>query len=143
MEIIFKDGKKIEFKQFGNIWLAESVIWEDTDIRGSIDKLRKLKVKVNKWFNKNAPKEIRDRFKVRLPLWNEIEPLPFKDRLAYKEGRTDQLTDYFLGDEDHTHPIRCGVARSLNYYGWFYYQEGYEWAVTGTVRLCLEEKHAD
>lgn len=141
MEIIFKDGHKIEFKQFGNIWLAESVIWEETALNyGSLKELRKVKVETNKWFRKNAPEEIRKKYNARLPLLEEIIFLPFKDQLAYKEGRTDQVADYFVGDENGPVALRCGVAHSLGSRGRFYYREGFDWAITSAVRLCLEEK---
>ena len=142
MEIIFKDGHKIEFRKRGEIWLTKNVIWEDTDIRGSIDKLRELKAKIADWFEDNAPAEIFDRFEARLPLSNEIDLLAPKDQLAYKEGSTDQVADYFLGNEENSYPIICLVADSYANYGWRR-KTGLGWSYKGAVRLCLEEKHAN
>ena len=139
MKIKFKDGKEIEFRKFGNIWFADSVILENTKLNGSLDELRFLKVKINKWFEENAPREIRGKYKVSLPLWEEIRPLTFKDQLAYREGKTTQAANYFLGDEDRLHPILCGVGVSTDDCGWFCCVDGYAWSRPGAFRLCLEE----
>lgn len=140
MSINFKDGHKISFSRFGKIWLAESVIWEGTELHGSLDELRELKAKITQWFEENAPAEIEDRFTARLPMWAEIKALPFKDQLAYKEGRTDQIAEYFLGDEDDTRPVSCDVGVSYHNFGWFYCVAHLDWSVPRAVRLCLEEK---
>ena len=142
MIIKFKDGHKIEFKKYGNIWLADSVIWEDTKLNGSLDKLRKLKVKVSQWFNENAPDGILEKYNARLPLFNEVDNLPLKDRFAYKEGRPYQIADYFLGDEEPVRPVYSGVGDCDIYTGTFYRGggEGRSYSYIGAVRLCLEEK---
>lgn len=140
MKIKFKDGHEIEFKKFGNIWLAESVIMEGVGVCASHDDLRILKAHVAQWFKKNAPKEIREKYKASLPLSDEIDHLPLKDQLAYREGKTDEITDYFLGDETVPFPVRCRMR-----YGnddksdYFYCLTGYSWADPSAVRLCLEE----
>ena len=141
MVIKFKDGHEIEFRQYGNIWLAESVIWEDTALHnGSLKELRKLKAEIHKWFRKNAPEEIRGKYNARLPMRKEIESLPFKEQLAYKDGRNDLIADYFIGDEDGPVAFRCGAARFVGHFGWFSYRKCYDWAITSAVCLCLEEK---
>lgn len=140
MEIIFKDGHKIEFRKRGEIWLPKNVIWEETDLGGSLDALRELKAKIADWFEDNAPAEIFDRFKARLPLSEEIDLLAPKDKLAYKEGSTDQVVDYFLGNEENSSPIICLVANSYVNYGWCRRSTGFGWSCKGAVRLCLEEK---
>ena len=143
MVIKFKDGKEIEFKQFGKIWLAESAICEKTQLNGSLDKLHELKAKITQWFEENAPEEIRERYNARLPLWGEISTLPFKDQIVYREGKIDQIAEYFLGDdEEDTYPIYCAVGISF-VYGWFYCYTGSDWSSALAVRLCLEEKHAN
>ena len=143
MEIIFKDGNKIEFKKYGNIWLANNVIWEGTELYGSLDELRELKAKINQWFEENAPEEIRERYNVRPPLWVEISTLPFKDQVAFREGKIDQIAEYFLGDEDDTRPVSCDVGVSYRNFGWFYCVAHLDWSVPRAIRLCLEEKHAN
>lgn len=140
MIIKFKDGRKIEFKRFGEIWFAESAIWEGTELHGSLDELRELKTKIAGWFAENAPEEIRRKYNARLPLWSEVKPLPFKDQITYREGRTDKIVDYFLGDEDHTRPVSSTVGLSEDYFGWFYRFSNYDWSDTFAIRLCLEEK---
>lgn len=140
MSINFKDGHKIKFSRYGKIWLAESVIWEKTKLNGSLDKLRELKAKITQWFEENAPEEIKDRFTARLPLWAEINKLPLKDQIAYREGKTNQIADYFLGDENHTRPVNCYVGCSIGHFGGVYCDADYDWSYTSAVRLCLEER---
>lgn len=140
MKIKFRDGREIEFKKYGKIWLAESVIWEGTELHGSLDELRELKTKISRWFAENAPEKIHDRFKARLPLWSEIKALPFKDQIAYREGGTDKIVDYFLGDADHAHPVSGTVHLFEDYFGWFYHFTIYDWSDTFAIRLCLEER---
>lgn len=139
MVIKFKDGKEIEFKRFGNILLAESVIWEGTQLHGSLDKLRALKAKIAQWFDYNAPKKIREKYKARLPLWEEVRTLPLKDQLAYREGRDDQIADYFLGDEDNIHPAICPLAYFDNGYDSYYCYDDIGLSHSIAIRLCLEE----
>lgn len=139
MNVKFKDGKKIKFQKFGKIWLADSVILEETKLNGSVTELRELKAKVAEWFKENAPEDIREKYNVRFPLWKEFKALPFKDRFAYKEGRTDKIAEYFLGDEDNTYPVYCFVGGS-NRFGWFCCYADLGWSYKYAVRLCLEEK---
>lgn len=138
MKIKFKNGKEIEFKQFGEVWLAESVIWEKTELHSSLVALRKLKAKVTRWFEENAPEEILTKYKVRLPLWEEIKPLPFKDQVAYKEGRTDQVADYLLGDEDCSYPLYCSHFAGSGRCGFYRDPDNYP-NISYAIRLCLEE----
>lgn len=140
MQFQFLDGHLITFEKFGKIWLAESVIWEETSLTSSLGDLRDLKARVADWFKKCAPKEISDNFSARLPLWEEIKKLPFKDRIACREGRNDQIADYFLGDEDYDRPVSCSVAGSNDYFGALYCKTYRDWQSTGAVRLCLEER---
>lgn len=142
MKIKFKDRKEIEFKKFGNMLLAESVIWEDTDLHGSLEELRKLKARVNAWFKRNAPKEICEKYKVRLPLWKEIKLLQFKDQIAYMEGETNQIINYFLGDEDGSFPIYYSIGYMTRNNGRYMSVCYSDWGVNGSqgVRLLLEEK---
>lgn len=145
MKIKFKDGHEIEFKRFGKIWLAESVIWGDTNLY-SLGELLELKKKIKRWFKENAPKEISDKFNARLPLWKEIHPLPFKDQVAYREGKTDQIADYFLGDEGDIYPYCCYVGNSNKVCRLFYsgasddWDSSDDWDASDAIRLCLEEK---
>lgn len=139
MEIIFKDGHEIEFKQYGNIWLAESVIWRNNDLM--VGQLYKLKAEVAQWFEENAPRKATNKFKARLPLWDEIKRLPFKDQIAYAEYTKNEIVDYLIGDSDDIFPLYCHVGCSLD--GSFYCYTGGDWEITYSVRLCLEEKHAN
>ena len=143
MIIKFKDGQEIEFKQFGKIWLAESVIWEYMLLYSS-DGLRQVKAKVAQWFAENAPKELSDRFEARLPLWREIKHLPFKDQIAYREGKTEAIAEYCLGDEigheNGSPAVFRYVGYSLSFYGWCYCGQDYIWNYHHAVRLCFEEK---
>ena len=136
MIIKFKGGNKIEFKQFGDIWLAESVIWRSTELQ--VKNLYEVKAKVAEWFEKNAPKEAINKFKARLPLWKEIKDLPFKDQVAYEERNKSEITDYLLGDRDEIFPLYCHVGSSFD--GSFYCYTGGDWDISFAVRLCLEEK---
>lgn len=140
MKIKFKDGHEIEFEQSGKILLAESVIWEGTELHGSMDELRELKTKITGWFAENAPDEIREKYNARLPLQEEIQPLSFAEQLAYKEGKTDETADYFIGDEDCAYPARCSVGTSLDEYSWVYFYATRDWSGAGAIRLCLEER---
>lgn len=140
MIIKFRNGHKVKFKKFGKIWLADSVISEETELHGSLDDLRVLKAIVAEWFDKNAPKEIADKFTARLPMWREIKNLPFKDQIAYREDKTDQIADYFLGDEYYNRPVSCSAGGSNDYFGALYCKTYRDWQSTGAVRLCLEEK---
>ena len=124
MKIKFKDGKEIEFKQFEKIWLAESVIWEKTELHRSLKELRELKAEIAQWFAENAPEELKDKF---------------EDKITYREGRTYQVTNYFLGDEDRDAPIHCRIGISDGDCCSGYYS-GYAWDDSNAVRLCLEEK---
>ena len=136
MIIKFKDGHKIEFKKFGNIWLAESVIWRNNDLL--VEQLYKLEAKVAQWFEENAPRKATNKFKARLPLWAEIKHLPFKDQVAYAEYAKNEIVDYLLGDNGYGFPLYCHVGRSLD--GSVYCYTGGDWDVTYSVRLCLEGK---
>ena len=141
MNVKFKDGKEIKFKKFGEIWLAESVIWEDTALHGSVTELRELKARVAEWFKENAPEEIREEYNARLPFWGEIKALPFKDQVAYREGKTNHIVVYFLGDEeDYDYPALCNIGCSLKYGDWFCCYAHLTWSIAGAVRLCLEER---
>lgn len=141
MKVTFKDGKEIEFRQFGNIWLADSVIWEKAKHHGTFDELHALKAEIDKWFEENAPEEILSKYRARLPLRAEIEPLDFKDQIAYSEGKTDHVADYFLGDETDKFPVSCGIDVVKDvYFARFYCYTSHDWSVTDAVRLCLEEK---
>lgn len=140
MIIKFKDGHRIRFLRYGDIWLAESVIWEDTVLHASLEELRALKARITKWFGDNAPERIRDRFTVRLPLWNEIEYLPFKDQIAYKEGKISQITEYLLGDEYRASPLVCNLNSVYCPYSWYCRDAYLEWAGPIAIRLCLEER---
>ena len=140
MNIKFKDGHEIEFKKIGEIWLAESVIWEETELHGSLDELRILKAKIAHWFEENAPEEIREEYNARLPFWGEIKALPFKDQVAYMEGRTNRIVDYFLGDEDNDSPIASCMHIDEDDRGRFYCFSNYDWSDKFAVRLCLEKK---
>ena len=139
MEIKFKDGHKIEFKKFGNIWLADSVIFEVNELHSSMEELRLVKAKINQWFEESAPEEIREKYNARLPLWEEIKDLPFKDQIAYGYGRTDKISDYLLGDGDDTDTLLCYVGYSYDC-GFLSCDIDYVYAGTRPVRLCLEEK---
>lgn len=140
MKIEFKDGKEIEFKQFGKIWLAESAMWEETKLECSFDKLKELKAKVSKWFAKNAPTEILAKYGARLPMAEEIIRLPFKDQVAYAEGTDNRIADYLLGDEDFPCPVYCDVGNPITNYGRIYCDFVKEWTNGYAVRLCLEER---
>ena len=140
MIIKFRNGHKVKFKKFGKIWLADSVISEETELYGSMDDLRVLKAIVAEWFDKNAPKEIADKFTARLPLWKEIENLPFKDQIAYRKGKTDQIANYFLGDDYYDRPVSCSVGGSHDYFGTLYRNAYRDCHSASAVRLCLEEK---
>lgn len=139
MKIKFKDGREIEFKRLGDIWIAENVIWEKTELNRSLENLRKLKVKISQWFAENASEEMREKYNARLPMREEIQSLSFKEQLAYREGKIDQVTDYFLGDEEHGFPVHCRVGISDGCC-WFGCYSGYAWDDSSAVRLCLEEK---
>lgn len=139
MEIEFKDGHKIEFRKFANIWLADSVIFEVNELHSSMEELRLVKAKINQWFEESAPDEIREKYNARLPLWEEIKALPFKDQIAYAEGRTDKISDYLLGDGDDTDTLLCYVGYSYDC-GFLSCDIDYVYAGTRPVRLCLEEK---
>lgn len=140
MIIKFKDGHKIKFKRYGEIWLSESVIWEDTNLHGSLEDLRVLKAVIAKWFAKNALEEFADRFTARLPMWGEIKNLPFQDQIAYKEGTINQVSVYLLGDESNDYPAYCNIGHSDGAYGWFYCYAYLGWSGSSAVRLCLEDK---
>ena len=138
MRIKFKDGREIEFRQFGNIWLAETVIWDETELHCSMKELCLVKAKVAEWFDKNAPDGIREKYNARLPLWNDIKRLPFKDQVAYEERNKSEITDYLIGDRDEIFPLYCHVGSSFD--GSFYCYTGGDWDISFAVRLCLEEK---
>ena len=140
MKINFKDGHKIEFKKFDRMWLSESVIWESTELHGSLEELRKLKAKIADWLDKCAPDEIRNKFIVRLPVRNDIKMLPLKDQIAYREWTNNKIVDYFLGDEDHDSPIASCMHIDEDDRGRFYCFSNYDWSDKFAVRLCLEEK---
>lgn len=140
MKIKFNDGKEIKFKRFGKIWLAKNAIWDGTELDGSMEELRVLKAKVAEWFDKNASKKFAKRFTARLPLWKEVEHLPFKDQVAYGTKKTDRIAEYLLGDEEYSRPVICRVGLSRNGYGWLYCNAGGDCSYTGPIRLCLEEK---
>lgn len=140
MKIKFKDGHKIEFNKYGNIWFADSVIWEKIQLYDSLDDLRELKAKIDQWFEKNAPDEIREKYNARLPLWREILTLPFKYKIVYRKGKKNQIADYFLGDEeDRTHPIYF-TAGYYNGDSWFTANDFDFLSYEVAVRLCLEER---
>ena len=139
MTIKFKDGHEIEFKKHGRIWLAESVIWEGIRLNGSLDELRKLKDKTTQWFEENAPKRILRKYNARLPLWEEILPLVFKDRVAYREGRLDQVAYYLLGDEEWSCPFYCGYLTGNERWGFHSDSEDCQ-NVEYAIRLCLAKK---
>lgn len=139
MEIEFKDGHKIKFAKYGNIWLADSVIWEINKLHSPMEELRLVKEKINQWFEENAPQEIHKKYNVRLPLWEEIKALPFNGKMAYGEGRTDIISDYMLGDGDDTDTLLCYVGYSYDC-GFLSCDIDYVYAGTRPVRLCLEEK---
>ncbi len=140
MIVKFKDGHKIKFKKFGKIWLAESAILEGTELHGSLDELRELKTKIAGWFAENAPEELHRKYNARLPLWSEVKPLPFKDQIAYREGKIDQFAEYFLGDEDSTRPFYCMVRLEKDGFGWLSCFAYFDWSFKLAVRLCLEER---
>lgn len=140
MIIKFKDGHEIEFKKCGNIWLAESVIFERLRMRRSIEGLHKLKNEVTEWFEECAPTEIREKYNVRLPLWKDIEALPFKDQIAYAEGKTNRMAEYLLGDENDPFPAYCFAGRSGFHCGLFLCRSKDYWGNGRAIRLCLEEK---
>lgn len=139
MVIRFKDGKEIEFKQFGDIWLAESVIMEETELHDSMDELAELEDDITRWFDENAPEEIREKYIARLPMWDEIAPLRFKDQVAYREGKTDRIADYLLGDGDGACPVICDVGYT-HPFGWYCRESGLDWDTTTAIRLCLGER---
>lgn len=139
MTIEFEDGRKIEFKKFDGMWLSESVIWEKTTLRNLLD-LRELKAKIAQWFDDNAPEDVKGKYEARLPMWNEIEPLSFKDQVAYGEGETNLVVEYFLGDENHPFPVCCCIGY---HYG---DNEGFRCYIDShlkpchAIRICLEER---
>lgn len=139
MEIKFKDGHEIEFRKFGEIWLADSVIFKGDELRSLMEEFGLAKAKINQWFDENAPEEIREKYNARLPLWEEIKDLPFKDQIAYAEGRTDTISDYMLGDGDDTDTLICYAGYSYDC-GWLSCDIDYIYVGSCPVRLCLEEK---
>ena len=139
MEIEFKDGHKIKFAKYGNIWLADSVIFEVNELHSFLEKMRLVKEKINQWFDESAPDEIREKYNARLPLWEEIKALPFKDQIAYAEGRTDRISDYMLGDGDDDETTLSYAGYSYDC-GFLSCDIDYVYAGTRPVRLCLEEK---
>lgn len=141
MIVKFKDSHEIEFKQHGNKLLAESVIFEGTELHHSIDELRKLKAEVKRWFDENAPEEIRKEYDARLPMWEEIRPLTLKEQIAYGEDTADRTAEYLIGDEELSFPLCCGVNLSSDHCGGFERDpDSYWWEDKYAVRLLLEEK---
>ena len=126
MKVKFKDGHVIKFNKSNGVWLAESNIYEDTDLHNLQKKYYELETEVSQWFEENAPEKTKAKYKARLALRQDIKPVSVEYQIA----------DCSPSEEDDSVPEPCEAVRL----GWFDYPSGKCWWIHFGIRLCLEEK---